>query len=1141
MSSAIAQGYEEYFRWIEEEVNRLYSVARKARSKGYDPSNEPESKLAYTIAERVEKLVGPLGVAKRISELSQNLSREEVALKTAEEIVEGRFGEGDRRQLIEQAIRTALAILTEGVTVAPLQGIVDVAIKKNPDGSDYLAIYFAGPIRSAGGTEQALILVIADQIRKKAGLDRYKPTIHEVKRFVEEVRTYEREVGKFQYHVGDEELSLAYSNLPIEVTGTETDKVEVTAFRDLPRIETNRVRAGALRVVNDGVVGRARKVLKIVESLGIEGWEWLSGLKPEASSGDSQGKVAEYMEDVVAGRPIFSFPSRVGGFRLRYGRARNTGLAAVGVHPSTMVVSNGFIAIGTQLKLEGPGKAGAVLPVDSIEPPVVKLVDGSIVRVDSPKEAEKLLSKIEKILFLGDLLVAFGEFLENNVSLQKPGYCEEMWAEEFRHALEKNPNLLNALSERGVFPDYVDSLVKNPLSTIPSAEQAIAISEVCGVPIHPRYTYFWTRISVEELLKLREVLKQSRRKLEDGRALVARSEFVEEVFEKLCVPCEAFNGGYVLGSHDALVLERVLGLEKEGIGQIDGDVLTALKKLSGLEVRDKAGAFIGARMGRPEKAKQRELTASVNVLFPIGLAGGSQRNVSEAAKKSVVHVELCRFRCLGCGEIVAQPICPKCGSTAKPEARCTQCGRVGEVDEGRCSVCGGALSLAEKRPINLRELLDAASKRLGVFPPTNLKGVKKLMSEEKVPELIDKGILRALHGLPVFKDGTTRYDATNAPLTHFTPREIGVSVEKLRQLGYTHDAFGNELVNEDQICELKVQDVIVPKSCGDFLVKVACFIDDLLERLYGLDRYYNAKTHEDLVGHLIVGLAPHTSVGVVGRIIGYTDAQVCYAHPYWHAAKRRDCDGDEDAVMLMLDVLLNFSENYLPSQIGGKMDAPLLITPIINPAEVDDEAHNVDVGWRYPLELYLSACQGEDAKPLSQIIDVVRNRLGSSAQYAGFGYTHHVTDINSGVLESAYKRFESMVDKMEQQLRLAEKIEAVDEAEVAKLILQSHFMRDIAGNLKAFTTQSFRCKKCNAKYRRIPLSGRCSQCGGEISMTVFRGTVEKYLSVAEQLATRYGVGDYSKQRLSIIKEELSLLFAEDLEEARKQMKLSSFI
>ena len=130
---------------------------------------------------------------------------------------------------------------------------------------------------------------------------------------------------------------------------------------------------------------------------------------------------------------------------------------------------------------------------------------------------------------------------------------------------------------------------------------------------------------------------------------------------------------------------------------------------------------------------------------------------------------------------------------------------------------------------------------------------------------------------------------------------------------------------------------------------------------------------------------------------------------------------------------------------------------------------------------------------------------------------------------------------MEQQLRLAEKIEAVDEAEVAKLILQSHFMRDIAGNLKAFTTQSFRCKKCNAKYRRIPLSGRCSQCGGEISMTVFRGTVEKYLSVAEQLATRYGVGDYSKQRLSIIKEELSLLFAEDLEEARKQMKLSSFI
>ncbi|RLI63640.1 MAG: hypothetical protein DRO67_05425, partial [Candidatus Asgardarchaeum californiense] len=29
---------------------------------------------------------------------------------------------------------------------------------------------------------------------------------------------------------------------------------------------------------------------------------------------------------VIGGRPVFSYPSRVGGFRVRYGRSRNTGL-----------------------------------------------------------------------------------------------------------------------------------------------------------------------------------------------------------------------------------------------------------------------------------------------------------------------------------------------------------------------------------------------------------------------------------------------------------------------------------------------------------------------------------------------------------------------------------------------------------------------------------------------------------------------------------------------------------------------------------------------------------------------------------------------------------------------------------------------
>jgi DNA polymerase II large subunit len=115
----------------------------------------------------------------------------------------------DQEQLAEQAIRTALAIFTEGLTAAPIQGIAQVKIKTNADRSRYLAVYFAGPIRSAGGTDQALTLVVGDYVRRELNLDRYKPTEEEVSRFIEELRLYERSVGRFQYHIPDEELRKA--------------------------------------------------------------------------------------------------------------------------------------------------------------------------------------------------------------------------------------------------------------------------------------------------------------------------------------------------------------------------------------------------------------------------------------------------------------------------------------------------------------------------------------------------------------------------------------------------------------------------------------------------------------------------------------------------------------------------------------------------------------------------------------------------------------------------------------------------------------------------------------------------------------------------------------------------------------------
>jgi DNA polymerase II large subunit len=252
--------------------------------------------------------------------------------------------------------------------------------------------------------------------------------------------------------------------------------------------------------------------------------------------------------------------------------------------------------------------------------------------------------------------------------------------------------------------------------------------------------------------------------------------------------------------------------------------------------------------------------------------------------------------------------------------------------------------------------------------------------------------------------------------------EIGLSLDRLQQLGYEKDHFGNLISNPNQLCPLMLQDIIIPESCGEYFVRIASFIDDLLKKIYDLPAYYNIKKKDDLIGKLVVGLSPHTSVGVIARVIGFTKASVCLAHPFWHAAKRRDCDGDEDAVILLMDVLLNFSKSFLPTRIGGLMDAPLLLSLLVNPNEVARQAFNIEVVDRLPLEFFSETKKKSDSKSTTQIVPTIASRLDTPEIYANIGFTHFTSNINQGNLESSYKILPSMLEKVEEQLKLADKI-----------------------------------------------------------------------------------------------------------------------
>ncbi len=1631
-----------YHTHLLEELNKIYEIAKKARAKGLDPSTEVEIPIARNMAERVEQLMKIEGLARRIIELEEEgLSREEICFKIAEEIVKGKFGEFDRLTAIDKAIRTAVAILTEGVVAAPIEGIAKVKIDKNHDGTEFLKIYYAGPIRSAGGTAQVISVLVGDYIRRIVGLNRYIPTEEEILRYCEEIPLYKK-VANLQYLPSDAEIKLIVSNCPVCIDGEPTEDVEVSGYRNLPRVETNRVRGGMCLVIAEGIALKAPKLKKMVDKLGIDGWEWLdklinkefeeerkaeevekytSGLyegKAEENEEEEEVEIAEkldkeekseesqirpkdkYLSDIVAGRPVFSHPSKKGGFRLRYGRARNSGFATVGINPATMIIADSFIAIGTQLKVERPGKAGGVVPVTSIEGPTVRLKNGDVVKINTVQEALALKDKVDKILDMGEILINFGDFLENNHPLMPSSYVYEWWIQEVEGKIPKG--------------DYrkIDE------------DKALELCDEYGVPLHPDHTYLWHDISVDDYIYLRNYVAEHGKVEGRGKSCLVLDydERAKKILEDLLVEHKVRDEKIVLDKWKVLV--RCLGLTfelKPIKAEIEGnDVLSIVRKLSGLDVRAKAPTRIGARMGRPEKSKERRMSPPPHMLFPLGLAGGNQRNLKQAinytesynSTKGEVAVEIALRRCKECGKETFWLKCDHCGGLTDQIYYCPKC-RI-KIGSEVCPRCGEEAKGYMKRRINVRELYENALKNLNEWDSFDtIKGVIGLTSKIKMPERIEKGILRAKHGVFVFKDGTIRYDMTDLPITHFKPKEINVSVEKLKELGYTVDWQGNELKSEDQIVELKPQDVILSKDCAEYLVKVAKFIDDLLVKFYGLEPFYNVEKPEDLIGHLVIGLAPHTSAGVLGRIVGFTDVLAGYAHPYFHAAKRRNCfagdtevlvnidgkvrritvkelyelfenerfekgvwirdkpkanvrvysfdpesgkvvltdivdvikapspehlieieleggrvftvtpdhdvlvyeneeilkkkafevkegdvmvspliefdeedvkqidllkefakledlhnivtvrgikqflegilsveerkryytrlkldsislnelleileakgltledvpqdaqlgvkrdkvrvkrfvkiepllklvgyylaegyarcsrscyqivfstfdgkvkseiveavkeafgdgvrvnerewkltissriiyllftrilrtgsnahdkrvpsfvfklpkekvrillsayftgdgsalktkprvsvysvylpllrdielllmrfgikgyftmdrnanrgnsialryykhrglkapiskvyafniageyydrffeeigfnierkqsvydlhrnktrrkdlrrtefgwllrvrniryvkasepfvyclnarhyhnvlindyivsaqcDGDEDCVMLLLDGLLNFSRYYLPDKRGGQMDAPLVLTAIVDPREVDSEVHNMDIVERYPLDFYKATLRYADPKELVGIIERVEDRLESELRFCCLSFTHDTESIALGVKESAYKSLETMKDKVNAQMNLAEKIVAVDEHDVAERVLKCHFLPDIIGNLRAFSRQEFRCVNCNAKYRRLPLAGKCLKCGGKLTLTVHNSSITKYLDLSKFLCEKYNISNYTKQRLMLIDLEIKSLFESD---TRRQIKISDF-
>lgn len=1654
-----------YFEALEKDVTRAYDIASEARKKGIDPEDKVDIPVAKNIFERVEGLVGALkpeiigsGIAQRLKELDDKYGSGDwrVALVIAEEVAREKFCKfADMRESIEVGTRVGLAYITMGVVSAPLEGFIEFKIKDRMDSGKYGSFYFAGPIRAAGGTAAAVTLIIGDYLRRKFGLQPFDITEDEITRTKIECESYHNMVARLQYYPKNEEFDFLLKRIPIEINGDPTSEREVIIMKDLPRVGTPRIRGGMCLVLCEGLAQKSKKILKNIEKwgkdFGLEEWGFLKEyldiqkrvnavsetMKEESSSQKIKPNFL-YIDEIVAGRPIFSYPLAKGGFRLRYGRSRLTGLAAAGINPATMTVLGNFIATGSQLRIERPGKACVTTPCSSIDGPIVKLNDESVVQINTEEDALKKRNMIKEILSLGDLLICYGEFARMNHILVPSPYVEEQWVQELALAAGKEFDI----------PKKLD------------AKQMIDYSLKYNIPLHPSMLNFYKDVDSQSIALLAKALANSKIIIdnENYRIEMPHDKASKKILEQTCTPHTLATEGITIEGPQAIGILWAFGYlpdkqwktaEIEKLANENKSPLEMLNFVSKIKIRDKSGTYIGARLGRPEKAKQRKLKGRPHVLFPVGMQGGRMRSINEVLDKGFVESDFPLFECPQCQQRSIYPKCEKCMVPGRPIKFCMRCRKETTADRH----CNAETVLHSRRKIDSRIYINRALSVLDTQMPPLVKGVRGLSSQKRIPEPIEKGILRAIHDIYVNKDGTIRFDAIEAPITHFKPREIGTSVEHLKKLGYSHDIENKPIENDSQIIEIMPQDIILPDckewkdaSALDTIVKTCAFIDELLVKYYKSEPYYNVHSASDVVGNLVIAIAPHTSAGIIARVIGFSKSQAFYAHPYLHSACRRNCvhydtnlvvydeqenqvfskpigrlieehikqgaevredngffiisppkhwqafsidpdtheikrkkircfikgpapekwikvktalgreftmtpdhtflhitekgfsskhadaikvndkiplnfafnppesksnklnllaeflkinkqeitgkmritgaqsyfkqvakrvgisklrelinfskqhqktlsqwynnvpishfgillrenicslndlpktskirlwqtslpielelsadfmkligyylaegharenkwthqisfrickkevfndlvkciqnvfrinpnisemrtkatvsneiiyylfteilevgngaktkrvpsllfnlnkeklsnfisayfdgdgsalvkplrvqfysvsknllndiglilsrfgimaryfdieprlpgkrllerykelnkkpkkfglthltlgrhdailfsrickpvnkikhkkmleisklitdmqrltkfngqmvalksfsdftydivksieevkenknsycldiisdddilsknvlwgnqlfqircDGDELAFILLMDALLNFSRQYLPNKRGSRyMDLPLVLTTRLDPKEIDDEVYNMDIVDMYPLEFYNAA--NEWKSPYDIKIKQVAATLGKDEQYKGILYTHPVDSINAGNMVSSYKSLATIFDKVQKQMELSEKIRAVDRSDVARILIEKHFLKDIKGNLRRYSNQEFRCTSCNTKYRRIPLIGRCNKCSGKLVLTVAEGTVSKYLEPSLGLAEKYNLPVYLKQTLEILKRKVESVFGR---ETTKQTGLGSFV
>ena len=120
----VPQNYSDYYEELSQQVYKEFETAAVAKSTLLDSSGIIEPKIAFDLAERVAKM-HDIDISTPLRELLDKTGKENAALIMSKEIALGKYQSPDAslEDRLDHAVRVGLAIVTEGVTIAPLQGL----------------------------------------------------------------------------------------------------------------------------------------------------------------------------------------------------------------------------------------------------------------------------------------------------------------------------------------------------------------------------------------------------------------------------------------------------------------------------------------------------------------------------------------------------------------------------------------------------------------------------------------------------------------------------------------------------------------------------------------------------------------------------------------------------------------------------------------------------------------------------------------------------------------------------------------------------------------------------------------------------------------------------------------------------------